>query len=94
LDYIILLSPHQQYTENYFIEFNKDNISDGFKLFYRKKELTVSYKIDENGKIIFNENNKLKCFAYADGSKLSNLTKRRIINYFTSWLSDNNLISE
>ena len=92
LDYIILLSPYQQYTENYYIEFKDEKTIDGFKLFYRKRELEVLYEIDKNGKIVFKNSDGTKCFAYKDGKRLSGLTKRRIINYFTAWLKDNNLL--
>ena len=93
LDYVILLSPYQQYTENYYIEFEDENTLNGFKLFYAKKEVAVSYKINEEGKIVFDQEDKLKCFNYADGSRMSSLRKRRIINYFTAWLKDKDLIS-
>jgi len=91
LDYIILLSPDQQYTENYRIELKSENSIDGFKLFYRKRELTVSYKIEE-GKIIFDDSKNN--FTYKDGTKISYLTKQRIINYFSKWLSQNDLLFE
>lgn len=31
---------------------------------------------------------------YDDGSKMSNFTKYRIINYFTAWLLDNDYLSK
>ena len=92
LDYFILLSPYQQYTENYYIEFLNENSLEGFKLFYRKKEVLLLYKVNENGKFEFCEDNKLNCISYVDGTKMSRLTKRRIINYFSRWLEDNRLI--
>ena len=91
LDYLMLLSPYQQYTENYYIEFPNENSFEGFKLFYRKKEVFVAYKVDKDGKFVFSDENKLNCVSYVDGAKMSNLTKRRIINYFTSWMRDNDL---
>lgn len=48
-----------------------------------------------NGKITFyNNNNKLSCISYKDGSNMSNLTKYKIMNYFTKWLNDNGLMSD
>ena len=94
LDYLMLISPYQQYIEKYHIEFVNESKLDGFKLFYKKKELKILYEIDDEGKLLFKEKNKLNCITYNDGSRMSNLTKRRILNYFTKWLSDNNLISE
>jgi len=92
LDYVILLSPYQQYTENYYIEFKSENTLEGFKLFYRKKELKVECRIDENGKLVFDKENEAECVSYADGTKLSNLTRNRIVNYFIRWLKDNDLM--
>lgn len=92
LDYVILLSPYQQYTENYYIEFKNENTLEGFKLFYRKQEVNVEYEIDENGKLVFAKENEADCFSYIDGSKLSNLTKNRMANYFIRWLKDNELM--
>ena len=40
-----------------------------------------------------NNESKLSCISYADGSKMSNFVKYKIINYFTKWLNDNNLLS-
>lgn len=94
LDYLMLISPYQQYPEKYRIEFPKENTLDGFKLFYKNKEIKLLHEIDKNGKIIFKEDNKLKYICYSDGSRMLKLTKKRIINYFKSWLNDNNLISK
>jgi len=94
LDYLMLLSPYQQYIEKYRIEFANENTLDGFKLFYRSKEVNLLYEIDDNGRIMLKKDNKLNYISYADGSRMSRLTKCRIINYFKAWLKDNNLISE
>lgn len=94
LDYLMLLSPYQQYPEKYRIEFVNENTLNGFKLFYKNKEVKFSYVIDENEKIIFKDDNKLEYISYADSSRMAQLTKRRIINYFKSWLMDNNLMSK
>lgn len=47
-----------------------------------------------NGKIAFSNNSsKLSCIEYADGTRMSNFVKYKIINYFSKWLNDNNLLS-
>lgn len=47
-----------------------------------------------NGKIAFSNNSsKLSCIEYADGTRMSNFVKYEIINYFSKWLNDNNLLS-
>ena len=92
--YLLLVNPYIQKPNNYYIEFESDSSLVGFKLFYKGKLVSIQYKIDEKGKIAFaNNNSKLSCIAYADNSKMSTLTKYKIINYFTKWLSDNGLLS-
>lgn len=92
--YLLLISPYTQKSNNYYIEFINENSLAGFKLFYKGKLVNIQYKIDNNGKIAFaNNNSKLSCISFADGTKISNLVKYKIINYFTKWLHDNNLLS-
>lgn len=92
--YFLLISPYTQNSKNYYIEFESENSLNNFKLSYKNKLVTIQYKIDKNGKLAFMDNNhKLNCVSYADGSKMSNLTKYKIINYFAKWLNDNNLMS-
>lgn len=92
--YLLLVSPYIQNSNNYYIEFESENLLNNFKLNYKNKLVAIQYKIDNNGKIAFSNNNsKLSCISYADGSKMSNFTKYKIINYFTKWLNDNGLIS-
>ena len=51
--------------------------------------------VDSKGKIAFaNNNSKLSCISYTDGSKMGNFTKYKIINYFAEWLNDNGLITD
>lgn len=93
--YIILITPYQQNPNNYYIEFVDENTLEGFKLFYKNKLVKIDYKVDGKGKIAFKENeHKLHCINYADNSQMSNFTRYRIINYFSKWLNDNNLISD
>lgn len=92
--YLLLISPYTQKSKNYYIEFVSENSLAGFKMFYKNKPVSIQYKIDREGKIAFaNNNSKLSCISYADGSKISNMTKYKIINYFTRWLNDNGLMS-
>lgn len=92
--YLLLISPYTQSSKNYYIKFESENSLNNLKLSYKNKLVAIQYNIDKNGKIAFSNNNsKLSCISYADGSKMSNLTKYKIINYFTMWLNDNGLIS-
>ena len=92
--YILLISPYTQNSKNYYIEFKDENTLSGFNLYYKGKLVTVQYIVGNDGRIAFKNNkDKLSCISYDDNSKMSNFTKYRIINYFTKWLSENNLIS-
>lgn len=92
--YLLLISPYTQKSSNYYIEFQNENSLAGFKLSYKGKLVNIQHKIDNNGKIAYaNNSNKLSCISYADDTKMSNLVKYKIINYFTKWLNDNNLLS-
>lgn len=94
LGYLLLINLYTQKSKNYYIKFESENSLNNFKLSYKNKLVNIQYKIDENGKIAFSNNKKkLSCVSYVDGSKMSNLTKYKIINYFTKWLNDNNLMS-
>lgn len=93
--YLLLISPYTQNPENYYIEFESENSLNNLKLSYKNKLVTIRYKIDNNGKITFyDNNNKLSCISYKDGSNMSNLTKYKIMNYFAKWLNDNGLMSD
>lgn len=92
--YLFSISPYFQKADNYRIEFSSDESLANLKIFYKGKEVTMLYKIDQNGKIAFANNmKKTTCVSFADGTNMSSTTKYRIVNYFTKWLSDNKLIS-
>ena len=92
--YLFLISPYTQKSSYYYIEFQNENTLDGFKLSYKGKLVNIKYIVDKDGKIAFaNNSSKLSCISYADGTKMNNFTKYRIINYFSKWLNDNNLLS-
>lgn len=94
IGYLLLISPYTQNSNNYYIQFQHENSLENFKLKYKNKEITIKYKIGKDGKISFaNNNSKLDCISYSDGSNMSNFTKYRIINYFSKWLNSNNLLS-
>ncbi len=92
--YLLMINPYTQKSSNYYIEFQNENSLAGFKLSYKGKLVNIQHKIDNDGKIAFaNNSSKLSCISYADGTKMSNLVKYKIINYFTKWLNDNKLLS-
>lgn len=92
--YLLLVNPYTQKSSDYYIEFQSENSLAGFKLSYKGKLVNIKHKIDNNGKIAFaNNSSKLSCISYADGTKMSNLVKYKIMNYFIKWLNDNKLLS-
>lgn len=92
--YVALISPYTQNPKNYYIEFLNEDSLAGFKLFYKGKLVDIKHKIDNEGRIAFaNNESKLSCLSYADGTKMSNLVKYKINNYFIMWLNDNKLLS-
>ncbi len=92
--YLLLISPYTQKSSNYYIEFQYTNSLAGFRLYYKQKLVDIRYVVDNTGRIAFADNmNKLNCVSYADKTKMGNFTKYRIINYFSKWLNDNNLLS-
>ena len=94
IGYMLLISPYTQNSNNYYIEFLSQDSLNNFKLFYKNKEVEIKYIIDKEGKFSFADNyNKLDCISYKNKSKMSNLVKYKIINYFAKWLNDNNLMS-
>lgn len=95
LVYVIMISPYCQNAKNYDIEFIDENTLAGFKLYYKGKLVNVLYKVDQYGKIAWKYNeNKLSCVSYADGSVMKKIDRYRIVNYFTLWLTENDLISK
>lgn len=94
IGYMLLISPYLQKSNDYLIEFMDENTLNGFKLYYKNKLVNIEYCVDEKGLIYFkNNSNKKECVSYADGSRMTNLDKYRVINYFAKWLSDYNLLS-
>ena len=92
--YSLLINAYTQKPSNYYIEFQNEHSLANFKLSYKGKLVNIQYKIDDKGKIAFaNNRSKLSCISYADGTKMSNFVKYKIMNYFTKWLNDNNLLS-
>lgn len=92
--YLLLISPYTQKSSNYYIEFQNENSLVDFKLSYKGKLVNIQYIIDNNGKFAFaNNSSKLSCISYADGTKMTNFVKYKIINYFSKWLNDNDLLS-
>ena len=90
-----MISPYCQNPNNYYIEFQDENTLADFKLYYKNKLVNVLYKVDQVGKIAFASNtNKLGCVSYADGSVMKKIDKYRIVNYFTLWLTENDLVSK
>lgn len=93
--YILLISAYTQNSNNYYIKFKNQNSFEGIELYYKKKQINLKFLVDQEGKFKWaNNNSKLKCVSYFDGSHMSNFTKYRIINYFSAWLLENDYLSK
>lgn len=93
--YLFLINPYTQNPKNYRIELETNTSLINFKLFYKNKLVKVEYIIDKEGKFAFaNNESKLSCLSYQDGTKMSNFTKYRVMNYFSKCLADHNLLSD
>ena len=94
-NYLLLISAYTQNSNNYYIKTKKEDSFEGFELYYKKKKVELNFCIDKEGKFKWANNNfKLKCISYFDGTNMSNFTKYRIINYFSSWLVENDYLSK
>lgn len=93
--YILLITPYLQNPNNYELKIENENSFEGFHLYYKNKEVSIKYKVDKEGKFLFeNNNNKLSTISYMDNTKMSNFTKYRIINYFSNWLKNKDFLSK
>ena len=92
LSYLLYLSPLFQRSKNYTIDFVD---LGNFTLYYKGREVNIKYKLDEEGKFLFlDDSNKHRCISYADGSRMSSTKQYRIMNYFSKWLQDYDLMSK
>lgn len=95
ISYLLLISAYTQNSNNYYIKVKTDDSFEGFELYYKKRKIALKFFIDNEGKFKWaNNNSKLKCISYFDGTKMRNFTKYRIINYFSAWLLENDYLSK
>lgn len=95
LIYIMIITPEFQNPNNYFIKLKDENSLEGFEIYYKDKQVKMDYKIDSEGKIAFIDNkHKTDSVSYLDGSPMSRLERFKIVNFFTQWLYNNNLLSK
>lgn len=93
--YILLINAYTQPSKNYYIKIKNENSFEGFELYYKEKLIDLKYEIDKNGKFKWpNSKAKLECISYLDGTNMSNFTKYKIINYFSTWLQENDYLSK
>lgn len=95
ISYLLLISAYTQNSNNYYIKVKAENSFEGFELYYKQRKVELKFDVDEEGKFRWsNDKSKLKCISYSDGTNMSNFTKYRIINYFSSWLLENDYLSK
>ena len=95
ISYLLLISAYTQNPNNYYIKVKSENSFEGIELYYKKKRVNLKFLVDQEGKFKWaNNKSKLECVSYFDGTKMSNFTKYRIINYFSAWLLENDSLSK
>lgn len=93
--YLWLISAYTQRSKNYYIKVQNPNSFENIELYYKKKRVNLKYLVDNEGKFKWANNEaKLECVSYYDGTNMSNFTKYRILNYFSAWLLDNDYLSK
>ena len=93
--YLLLISPGIQDPNNYSIFLKSKTNFEGFELYYKNEKINIEHKIDQYGKVAFlRDNDKLSCISYANGRKMKNIIKYKIINYFVLWLTDYGYLSD
>ena len=89
-----MTTAYVQKSDNYSIIIANDGIAAGFELYYKGKKVYIDYVVDDENKISYRYvHNKTMCISYADNSKMLLITKFSIADYFTTWLNDQNLLS-
>ncbi len=84
-----------QKKSDYRFEFAKEKGLRDMKLFYKDKEVKLDYRLDKNGKFMWNSNKEINDISYADGSRMSlYFTKYRILNFVNAFLDVNGLKAE
>lgn len=85
-----------QKSSDYTFEFVPEAGLKGFKVYYKEKELKLEYKLDRNGRFMWeNEKKPFTCIGYADNSTMNKyITKYRVLNHINVVLEQNGLYSD
>lgn len=84
-----------QKKSDYRFEFAKDKGLKNMKLFYKDKEVKLDYRLDKNGRFMWNSRKEINDISYADGSRMSiYITRYRILNFVNAFLDVNGLKAE
>jgi len=85
-----------QKSSDYRFEFVPEAGLKDFKVFYKEKELKLDYKLDKNGRFMWeNEKKPFTCIGYADDSSMNKyITKYRVLNHINIVLEQNGLYSD
>lgn len=85
-----------QRAKDYTFEFQAESGLNGFKAFYRGKELKLDHKLDKNGRYMWADVKKpINCISFADGSSMNKyITRYRILNYINVYMEQNGLSSD
>lgn len=87
--YILTTLPEAQNQKNYEIKFNNENsLEDGFTVYLKGRQVTVSYIIDENGTFEFTKPQAWNCVSYSDGKPMGKHKRRCVANYIERYFDE------
>lgn len=94
--YLFYVFPGMQNPKNYEIHYaSETSLKDGFSMYYKGNPVKIRYVLDKKGHFAFaDEKNKHKCVSYANGKKMKNATKYRIVNYIATYFMSMGLLSD
>ena len=87
--YINTTLPGAQNPKNYEIQFkNENSLEDGFTVYLKGRQVTVSYIIDENGTFEFTKPQAWNCVSYSDGKSMGKHKRRCVANYIERYFDE------
>lgn len=89
LSYVNTTLPGAQNQKNYEIQFkNENSLEDGFTVYLKGRQVTVSYIIDENGTFEFTKPHAWNCVSYSDGKPMGKHKRRCVANYIERYFDE------
>ena len=84
-----------QKKSDYRFEFANEKGLRDMKLFYKGREVKLDYRLDRNGRFMWNSRKEVNDISYADGGRMSvYFTRYRVLNFVNAFLDENGLKAE